>query len=113
MSNYNLLNRSRGTRLVSTGYLLRARLILLHHPCDVHHGVSSIEVHHLHALCIAANNTNSIDRESDDHTLPGNHHQLVIRYDLLERHDRAGLLGLLERDDALATALLDPVIRQL
>src|SRR5215211_6019602 len=113
MSNYNLLNRSRGTGLVTTRDLLCRCLVLLDDPCDVHHGVSSIKVHDLHALCIAANHPDSIDREADDHTLPGNHHQLVVRYDLLERHDRAGLLGLLESDDALTTTLLHAVIRQL
>src|SRR4030095_6054847 len=55
----------------------------------------------------------AVGRHPDDHAVPGDEHQLVVRLNLLQGDDSAGLVGLLERDDALPAPFLHPVVGKL
>src|SRR4029079_12798307 len=99
--------------LVTAGTLLRTGFVLLDHPGHAHHRVAGLEVHHLDALSVPADDPDPVHRHPDDDPVPVDHHQLVVRLDLLERHDGAGLVGDLEGDDPLPAPLLDPIVAQL
>src|SRR2546430_6075436 len=89
------------------------RLVLLHDSGHVHQQIARGQVHHLHALRVAARDANPFDRHADHDSFLGDHHQLVVGEHFLERHDVAGLLGALERDDAPSAAVLHAILVEL
>src|SRR3954471_17681087 len=99
--------------LVTPGPLLRTAFILLDHPSHSHHRVAGLEVHDLDPLGVPADDPDSVHRDPDDDPVPGDHHQLVVRLELLERYDGTGLVGDLEGDDPLPAPFLHPVVAQL
>src|SRR5882672_5713720 len=88
-------------------------LVFLHHARHIHDQVTGRQVHDLHALRVAARDADAFDRHADHDPLLGDHHQLVVGQHLFQRHDVAGLLVALQRDDAAAAAMLHPVLVEL
>src|SRR5690349_6845123 len=93
--------------------LLAAALFLLHDPGDVYYRVAGFQVHDLDTLGVAANHPDALDGDPNDDAMAGDHHELVVGLDFLERDAGAGLVGDLEGDDALAAPLLHPILGQL
>src|SRR2546421_8674339 len=89
------------------------RLVFLHDPGHVHKQIARGQVHDLHALRVAARDADPLDRHADHDAFLGDHHQLVVRQDLFQRDDLAGLVAALQRDDAAAAPMLDAVFVEL
>src|SRR6266536_6550177 len=88
-------------------------LFFLHHARHVDDEVAGGEVHDPDALRVPARDADPLDRHADHDPLLGDHHELVVGQHFLERHDVARLGGALQRDDAAAAAVLDPVLVEL
>src|SRR2546423_10748187 len=63
------------------------RLVFLHDPGHVHEQIARGQVHHLHALRVAARDADPLDRHADHDSLLGDHHQLVVGEHLFEGDD--------------------------
>src|SRR5882672_10225690 len=87
--------------------------LFLHDAGHVDDEVADDEVHDLHALRVAAADADALDGDANHDPLLGDHHQFVIGEHFLERDDIAGLGAALQRDDAAAAAVLNPVLVQL
>src|SRR6266545_6424141 len=87
--------------------------LLLHHARHVDDEVAGDEVHDLHALRVAAADADALDGDANHDPLLGDHHQLVVGEHFLEGDDVARLGTALQRDDAAAAAVLNPVFVEL
>src|SRR5947207_2190791 len=95
------LGLRRGSRALVVVPLHDGLVRVLHHDTsDYHYDIAVRHVHDLHTLRVTAGNPNPFDRDADHDALLGDHHQLVVRQHLLQRHDIARLFVALQRNDA-------------
>ena len=100
-----------GARRGHLGRDLVLALFLLGQALHRHHLLALLEPDEAHALGVAADGGDAVDRHADELAAVGDQHQVVVVGDDAQADHLAVALGGLDGDDALAAAVLGRVVR--